>query len=205
MPIGKAIQFLPFRNPAESCTHGKEVSALRRGGNAFDIFYFPLDIHAHSAYTQYIQYILRKRTHRHTRVGLYRPQTGDDEKMNIHLSLQSEIPTYEQIKVQIKAQILNGQLTPDQPLTSMRQLARDLRVSVITTTRAYSDLEAEGLIYTVQGRGCFVKGDAEMVRRQYLQSIDEALGAAVEKGKAAGLSLAQLQDRLEEAFHEQCH
>lgn len=125
--------------------------------------------------------------------------------MNIHLSLQSEIPTYEQIKVQIKAQILNGQLTPDQPLTSMRQLARDLRVSVITTTRAYSDLEAEGLLYTVQGRGCFVKGDAEMVRRQYLQSIDEALGAAVEKGKAAGLSLAQLQDRLEEAFHEQCH
>ena len=125
--------------------------------------------------------------------------------MNIHLSLQSEIPTYEQIKVQIKAQILNGQLTPDQPLTSMRQLARNLRVSVITTTRAYSDLEAEGLIYTVQGRGCFVKGDAEMVRRQYLQSIDEALGAAVEKGKAAGLSLAQLQDRLEEAFHEQCH
>ena len=125
--------------------------------------------------------------------------------MNIHLSLQSDIPTYEQIKVQIKAQILNGQLAPNQPLTSMRQLARDLRVSVITTTRAYSDLEAEGLIYTVQGRGCFVKGDAEMVRRQYLQSVDEALGAAVEKGRAAGLGLAQLQDRLEEAFHEQRH
>ena len=125
--------------------------------------------------------------------------------MNIHLSLQSEIPTYEQIKVQIKAQILNGQLTPDQPLTSMRQLARDLRVSVITTTRAYSDLEAEGLIYTVQGRGCFVKGDAEMVRRQYLHSIDENFRTAVEKGKAAGLTLCELQDRLEEAFHEQCH
>lgn len=125
--------------------------------------------------------------------------------MNIHISLQSEIPTYEQIKVQIKAQILNGQLTPDQPLTSMRQLARDLRVSVITTTRAYSDLEAEGLIYTVQGRGCFVKGDAEMVRRQYLRSVDEALRTAVEKGTAAGLKLTELQDRLEEAFHEQCH
>ena len=125
--------------------------------------------------------------------------------MNIHLSLQSEIPAYEQIKVQIKAQILNGQLTPDQPLTSMRQLARDLRVSVITTTRAYSDLEAEGLIYTVQGRGCFVKGDAEMVRRQYLHSIDENFRTAVEKGKAAGLTLCELQDRLEEAFHEQCH
>lgn len=125
--------------------------------------------------------------------------------MNIHISLQSEIPTYEQIKVQIKAQILNGQLTPDQPLTSMRQLARDLRVSVITTTRAYSDLEAEGLIYTVQGRGCFVKGDAEMVRRQYLRSVDEALRTAVEKGTAAGLKLTELQDRLEEVFHEQCH
>ena len=84
--------------------------------------------------------------------------------MNIHISLQSDIPTYEQIKIQIKAQILDGRLAPNQPLTSMRQLARDLRVSVITTTRAYSDLEAEGLIYTVQGRGCFVKGDAEMVR-----------------------------------------
>ena len=125
--------------------------------------------------------------------------------MNIHISLQSEIPTYEQIKVQIKAQILNGQLTPDQPLTSMRQLARDLRVSVITTTRAYSDLEAEGLIYTVQGRGCFVKGDAEMVRRQYLRSVDESLRTAVEKGTAAGLKLTELQDRLEEVFHEQCH
>ena len=125
--------------------------------------------------------------------------------MNIHISLQSEIPTYEQIKVQIKAQILNGQLTPDQPLTSMRQLARDLRVSVITTTRAYSDLEAEGLIYTVQGRGCFVKGDAEMIRRQYLGSVDEALRTAVEKGTAAGLKLTELQDRLEEVFHEQCH
>lgn len=125
--------------------------------------------------------------------------------MNIHISLQSEIPTYEQIKMQIKAQILSGELAPDQPLTSMRQLARDLRVSVITTTRAYGDLEAEGLIYMVQGRGCFVKGDAEMVRRQYLHAIDEALKAAVEKGKAAGLSLAELQNRLEESFHEQCH
>ena len=121
--------------------------------------------------------------------------------MNIHISLQSDIPTYEQIKIQIKAQILDGRLAPNQPLTSMRQLARDLRVSVITT-RAYSDLEAEGLIYTVQGRGCFVKGDAEMVRRQYLQNIDEAFRTAVEKGKAAGLNLAELQDRLEEIFHE---
>lgn len=125
--------------------------------------------------------------------------------MNIHISLQSEIPAYEQIKTQIKAQILAGELEPDQPITSMRQLARDLRVSVITTTRAYGDLEAEGLLYTVQGRGCFVKGDAGMVRQQYLQSVDEALRTAVEKGTAAGLTLTGLQERLEEIFHEQCH
>ena len=124
--------------------------------------------------------------------------------MNIVISMQSEIPAYEQIKMQIKAQILSGNLPPDAPLVSMRQLARDLRVSVITTTRAY-DLEAEGLIYTLQGRGSFVKGDAEAVRQQYLQAIDKSLTAAVEKGLAAGLNLSGLQKRLEEIYHEQCH
>lgn len=125
--------------------------------------------------------------------------------ININISLQSEVPAYEQIKMQIKAQILSGQLAPGAPLVSMRQLARDLRVSVITTTRAYGDLEAEGLIYTLQGRGSFVKGDAEMVRRQYLCAIDESLKAASEKGNAAGLTLNELKNRLEEIFHEQCH
>ena len=125
--------------------------------------------------------------------------------MNIVISMQSEIPAYEQIKMQIKAQILSGNLPPDAPLVSMSQLARDLRVSVITTTRAYGDLEAEGLIYTLQGRGSFVKGDAEAVRRQYLQAIDKSLTAAVEKGLAAGLNLSGLQKRLEEIYHEQCH
>jgi GntR family transcriptional regulator len=123
--------------------------------------------------------------------------------MTIFVSLQSEIPAYEQIKEQIKAQILSGELAADEPLTSMRQLARDLRVSVITTTRAYGDLEAEGLIYTVQGRGCFVKGNAELVRGQYLRSISEALRTAAAKGKAAGLPLAELQKELEEKYNDQ--
>lgn len=125
--------------------------------------------------------------------------------MNIRIQMQSDIPAYEQIKNQIKAQILSGVLSPNEPLTSMRQLARDLRVSVITTTRAYGDLEAEGLIYTVQGRGCFVKGNPEMIRLQYLTAIDEAFREVVGKGRAAGLGLAELQNRLEEIYHEQCH
>lgn len=125
--------------------------------------------------------------------------------MKISLSLQSEIPVYEQIKMQIKAQILSGELPPDEPLTSMRQLARDLRVSVITTTRAYGDLEAEGLIYTLQGRGSFVKGNAEAVRRQYLEIIQDSLKTAVEKGKAAGVDLSGLQKRLEEIYNGECN
>jgi GntR family transcriptional regulator len=124
-------------------------------------------------------------------------------EMTIVVSLQSDIPAYEQIKTQIKAQILAGELTADEPLTSMRQLARDLRVSVITTTRAYGDLEAEGLIYTVQGRGCFVKGNAELIREQYLRSIEDSLEKAVDKGKAVGLSLSELQNKLEEKYNEQ--
>ena len=125
--------------------------------------------------------------------------------MAIIVSLQSEIPAYEQIKAQIKAQILSGELSVDEPLVSMRQLARDLRVSVITTTRAYGDLEAEGLIYTVQGRGCFVKGNADMVREQYLRSVDEALHVAASKGKDARLTLAEIQNKLEEIFNDQCN
>ena len=122
--------------------------------------------------------------------------------MVIIVSLQSEIPAYEQIKAQIKAQILSGVLTADEPLTSMRQLARDLRVSVITTTRAYGDLEAEGLIYTVQGRGCFVKGNVELIREQYLRSVNEALRTAADKAKAVGIPLTQLQNELGDIYNE---
>lgn len=122
----------------------------------------------------------------------------------IVISLQSDVPAYEQIKTQIKEQILSGALAADEPLTSMRQLARDLRVSVITTTRAYGDLESEGLIYTVPGRGCFVKNNANLVRDQYLHYVDETLKIVVNKGKAAGLTLSEFKNKLEEFYYDEC-
>ena len=121
---------------------------------------------------------------------------------SIVISLQSDTPAYEQIKNQIKAQILSGELRADESLTSIRQLAKDLRVSIITVTRAYGDLESEGLIYTVQGRGCFVKDNADLVRSQYVQSINESLQSVCGKAKAIGMSLNQLKGLLEEEFND---
>ncbi|MDR3238972.1 MAG: GntR family transcriptional regulator [Clostridiales bacterium] len=124
--------------------------------------------------------------------------------MNLIVSLQLEVPAYEQIKTQIKASILSGELQAGEMLPSMRGLARDLKVSIITTTRAYGDLENEGLITTVQGRGCFVNAlPEEIVRRQYVIEIDDSLSNAANKSKAMGLPLADLINKLEELYHEQ--
>ena len=76
--------------------------------------------------------------------------------LKIIISNRSGVPIYEQIKAQIKEAIFSGELQEDDLLPSIRQLARDLKISVITTTRAYNDLEAEGFIVSVQGKGCYV-------------------------------------------------
>ena len=123
--------------------------------------------------------------------------------MRIVLSYESGVPIYEQIKEQIKASILSGQLPEDQPLPSIRQLARDLKVSVMTITRAYSDLELEGFVHTMPKKGVYVKKvNQEEVRKQYKQETQTALQAAVTSGKMAGLTMADLHallDSLEES------
>lgn len=110
--------------------------------------------------------------------------------MNIVISNQLGIPIYEQIKEQIKAAILTGELSENAPLPSLRQLARDLQVSLVTTTRAYSELELEGFVQTMPGKGVYVKKiNDTFVRDKYLKDTKEALTTAIQRGKLAGLSM----------------
>ena len=113
--------------------------------------------------------------------------------MRILLSNKSDLPIYEQIKAQIKEQILSGIIPENEFLPSIRQLAKDLGISVITTTRAYSDLESEGFIATVRGKGSYVlPKDNEMIKEQYLKEIEDALMIAFEKSKLANISNDEL-------------
>jgi len=117
--------------------------------------------------------------------------------MKIILSNRSGIPIYEQIKEQIKAAIFSGALQEDDLLPSIRQLARDLKISVITTTRAYSDLEQEGFIVNVQGKGCFVlPRNTELARENALHKMENGLSAAIAAAKAEGIGREEIIERL---------
>lgn len=98
------------------------------------------------------------------------------------------IPIYEQIKEQIKTAIFTGELTEGEALPSIRQLAKDLKISVITTTRAYNDLEQEGFVASMQGKGFYVlPKDSELVREQSLREIESSFSAAITAAKNAGI------------------
>lgn len=93
--------------------------------------------------------------------------------MDILIDNKSGTPIYDQIYTQIKAQILSGALAQDQMLPSIRGLARDLRISFITTKRAYDELEKDGFLYTVQGKGCFVAPkNTQLIREENLKKIE---------------------------------
>ena len=117
--------------------------------------------------------------------------------MKIIVSNRSGVPIYEQIKEQIKAAIFSGDLREDDVLPSIRQLARDLKISVITTTRAYSDLEQEGFIATVQGKGCFVlPRNTELARENAMHKMEDGLSAAIAAAKAENISIEEVIKRL---------
>ena len=118
--------------------------------------------------------------------------------MDIVISNASNKPIYEQISLQIKEAILRGDLAEGERLPSIRGLANDLRVSVITTKRAYSDLEAEGLLESVQGKGFFVcGGNREMLREGRLREIEGLLGRAVALAGDAGIARDDLHEMLD--------
>lgn len=113
--------------------------------------------------------------------------------MTILLDNQRGDPIYRQIAEQIKAQILSGALQPDTALPSIRNLAKDLRISVITTKRAYDELEQEGFVYTIAGKGCFVAPlNLELVKEENLKKIESHLQEAARLATACQLSGEEL-------------
>ena len=112
-------------------------------------------------------------------------------------------PIYDQIYAQIKAQIIAGKLAPGEALPSIRALAKDLRISVITTKRAYDELEADGFLYTVAGKGCFVaEKDLDLIREQKLRELEDHLDAAAALAAQCGVSPAELVEMLRTLLKE---
>jgi GntR family transcriptional regulator len=117
--------------------------------------------------------------------------------MNIQISNASDDPIYLQIKNQIKAAIITGKLQAEEQLPSIRFLAKEIRVSVITTKRAYDELEMEGFINSVQGKGSFVAPqNQELIREERLRRVETSLLAALDQARFAGLSIEDLQSML---------
>ena len=118
--------------------------------------------------------------------------------MVIILSNSSDEPIYQQIVTQIKAQIMSGELAAGEALPSMRMLAQQLRISVITTKRAYEELEKEGFIETIAGKGCYVKTqNTEFLREETIRQTEEILAKACERARMCGLSLEEMKEILE--------
>lgn len=113
--------------------------------------------------------------------------------MNIFIDNKSNAPIYEQIYTQLKNQIINGTLKEDEALPSIRNLAKDLRISVITTKRAYEELEKAGFIYTIASKGCFVAPkNLELLREEHLKQIEKHMEQIVQLATSCNLSKEEL-------------
>lgn len=123
--------------------------------------------------------------------------------MQILITNQSKDPIYEQIKNQMIGHILNGELEAGAAIPSMRRLAKDLQISVITTKRAYKELEEAGYIYSVVGKGSFVaEHNIEMMREKKFKMIEEQLMAVIENSKEMDISLEELQQLVSILYEE---
>jgi GntR family transcriptional regulator len=123
--------------------------------------------------------------------------------MNVIISNSSGKPIYEQITDQIKAAVINGELASGELLPSIRLLAKELQISVITTKRAYEELEREGFIETIPGKGSFVAShNKELLRERRLKELEDMLLDAIACSKLIGLNLSELKEMLELLFYE---
>ena len=124
--------------------------------------------------------------------------------MDIIISNSSEKPIYEQISSQIKGLIMSGELKEGDALPSIRLIAKELKVSVITTKRAYSDLESEGFIETIAGKGSFVATrNMELIKEEQLKLTEELLMKAVEIAKRSKIELNELKEMLTIIYEEE--
>lgn len=115
--------------------------------------------------------------------------------MDIFIDNRSDSPIYDQIYTQIKNLIMSGKLTEGEALPSIRNLAKDLRISVITTKRAYDELEREGFIYTVAAKGCFVAPrNLDLLREENLRRIEEHMREIAKTATICGLTRQELAD-----------
>ena len=123
--------------------------------------------------------------------------------MKLIVSNISGVPIYEQIKQQVKSAILSGELREEESLPSLRTLAKELKISVLTVTRAYSELEEEGFVKNVQGRGCYVLGrGSELIREQLICKIESALTDAINTARTAELDQTELHRLLDILWKE---
>ena len=123
--------------------------------------------------------------------------------MNILIDNKSGVPIYDQIYSQIKSQIINGSLNEDDMLPSIRGLAKDLRISFITTKRAYEELEKEGLIRSVAGKGFYVcEYNTDYLREKQLMMIEERFGEIIDDCKKAGLTVEDVVEMVETLYKE---
>jgi len=126
--------------------------------------------------------------------------------VRVVLSNSSGVPLYQQIKEQIGTAILSGELAEGSALPSVRALARDLRISIITTNRAYAELAAEGFISTVPGKGAYVLPlDSALVREQLLRRVEDGLQAALDAARLAGLGRDEVVTMLDGLVHAENH
>ena len=135
-------------------------------------------------------------------INIYSINRSDD--VNILIDNKSGVPIYDQIYSQIKSQIISGILEQDETLPSIRALAKDLRISFITTKRAYEELEKDGFIYTLPGKGCYVAPkNVELLREENLKKIEAHMDEIVRLAASCNLSRQDIMEMVKFSMEEQ--